>query len=76
MNALDLQRRLEQEPDFILLKRFSNSLAELLERYPEGAPENVIAKALGMEEDEVEEFYQRVVLKLRRNMGVVVDSIR
>jgi hypothetical protein len=59
------QERLETEPDFILIRRFDYSLKRLVERYPEGAPDRIIAQALGIEEHEVQEIYRGVVLKLK-----------
>jgi len=57
--------KLDTDPDFILLARFDNSLAKALERYPDGAPDHVIARALGVSEDELERRYQAIVAKLR-----------
>ena len=57
--------KLDTDPDFILLARFDNSLAKALERYPDGAPNHVIARALGVSEDELERRYQAIVAKLR-----------
>jgi hypothetical protein len=56
---------LAEDPDYILVKRFNYSLVKLLERYPDGAPPNVVAAALGMTEDEVEKRYQAIVKSLR-----------
>lgn len=58
------------DPDYIALKRFDYSLAKLLERYPDGASDKIIAQALKIEESEVEELYQEIVEKLRRVMVV------
>lgn len=57
--------KLDTDPDFILLARFDNSLAKALERYPDGAPDHVIARALGVSEAELEKRYQAIVAKLR-----------
>lgn len=62
------QRRLEQDPDYILLTRYDNSLKRLLERYPDGAPDRIIGQAIGMSELEVQEAYEAIVRKLRRMM--------
>lgn len=63
-----IRERIETEPDFIAIKRFDYSLNKLLERYPEGVPTRVIAQALMMEESEVEELYQKIIAKLRKNL--------
>ena len=70
MSPQELRKRVETEADFVNLKRFNYSLEKLLERYPEGCPNRVIAHALDIAEDEVEELYQMAVCKLRVLMGV------
>lgn len=67
--AID-KKRLENDPDYIALKRFDYSLKKLLERYPEGAPDRIIANALLVPEEDVEEMYGLTVQKLRDMMGV------
>lgn len=70
MTSDEVRKRLLEDPDFVYLPRFNNSLAKLLERYPEGVPEKLQAQALMMTEDEVKALDARVVVKLRRFMGV------
>lgn len=65
-NSLNL---LNTDEDFIAIKRFDFSLSQLLERYPDGAPDSVIASALMIEEDEVALLYESIVDKLREIMG-------
>ena len=61
---------IDTDPDYIASKRFDYSLAKLLERYPDGCPDRVIAAVLLIEEHEVEQCYNRIVEKLRRMMKV------
>jgi hypothetical protein len=61
---------LETDPDFVMLKRFKQSLAEIEARYPEGAPDHIIAGALGMREGSVQKEYDRIVDKLRKGMEI------
>lgn len=70
MNPIEAKKKVETEPDFIALKRFDFSLEKLLERYPEGCPDRIIANALMIAEAEVEELYEKAVAKLRIIMGV------
>jgi len=70
MNEEDARKRLNEEPDFVNAKRYEYSLAQLEERYPDGAPDNIIANALMIDEEEVEAEYGKVVEKLRDIMGV------
>ena len=61
---------LTTDPDFICMKRFGFSLKRLMERYPEGAPDSVIAQALNITEAEVERRYQNIIQVLRVGVGV------
>jgi hypothetical protein len=51
------------------MSRFDNSLAKALERYPDGAPDHVIARALGITEADLERKYLEIVAKLRKEVG-------
>lgn len=70
MNIYEQKKRVEEEPDFIALKRFGYSLAKLLERYPDGCPDKIAAQALGMTEAEYKELYHKAVAKLKIIMNV------
>ena len=74
MNPDDMRKKLLTDRDFIALKRFDFSLAKVIEKYPNGVPDKLIAAALLMSEEEVEELYQRVVQKMRARMDVEVDD--
>lgn len=56
------------DPDFILIKRFDNSMKKLMERYPEGVPDKIIAQALGVDERRLGTMYDAIVEKLRKYM--------
>jgi hypothetical protein len=56
-------------PDYIYLKRYGNSMQRLIKRYPDGCPAHIIASALDITEEQVEERYQEVVTKLQDRMG-------
>ena len=70
MNYEQVKKKIDSEPDYIYSKRFGNSLAACVERYPEGASTKLIAQVLLMTEEEVEETYLQVVEKLRDIMKV------
>jgi hypothetical protein len=70
MTPAEARRKVENDPDFIALKRFEYSLGKLVERYPDGCPDRIIAAALLMAEGNIEEMYQTAVAKLRIIMGV------
>jgi hypothetical protein len=63
-------KRIDTDPDFIYCKRFDNSLEKCLDRHPDGAPTKLIAQALMMTEEQVEELYTGVVQKLRKIMKI------
>lgn len=56
---------LETDPNFINSKRFGYSLKALAERYPDGAPDRIIASALSIPIVEVSAAYDRVVEKIQ-----------
>jgi hypothetical protein len=72
MTLEEIRHKIDTDPDFVHAKRFDNSLKILLEKYPEGAPAKVVAQALLLTEEEVEDLYQKAVVKLRRVMKVEV----
>ncbi len=61
---------LESDEDYVALKRFGYSLKQTLERYPDGLPTHLIAQALKMDEEEVEDRYEAIVAQLRELMKV------
>jgi hypothetical protein len=61
--------RINTDEDFINIKRFDYSLESLLERYPDGVPDRIIAQALNVSEGEVSGLYKSVVVRLRKLMG-------
>jgi hypothetical protein len=72
-NVFEAKKRVAEERDYVAIKRFDFSLEKLVKRYPDGAPIHVIAEALMISEPEVEELYQKAVVKLRHIMGVEVE---
>lgn len=70
MTGTEVRRKVKHDPDFVYLKRFNYSIQELLERYPEGAPDRLIAQGLLLTEEELDTLYENILEKLRRAMGV------
>jgi hypothetical protein len=70
MSVYEQKKRVSEDPDYVALKRFEFSLLKLIDRYPEGCPDKVIAQALLVSEEEVEELYQKAIARLRLIMGV------
>lgn len=67
-NLQKIKDLIDLDPDFIAIKRFDFSLKKALERYPDGAPDKVIAQALNMSEEELKVLYESVLEKLRKKM--------
>lgn len=65
----EAQKLLQTEEDFVYSRRFNFSLEELKRRHPDEAPERITAAVLMLTEDEVKQFYDRVVAKLRAKMA-------
>lgn len=76
MDEADIaQHLIYSDEDFVNFKRYDNSLAKLLERYPvekypDGCPDRIVALALMIDEEDVRSAWEDVVVKLRFAMGV------
>lgn len=70
MTEEDIKFKILTEPDFVNLKRFNYSIDTALEKHPDGLPDKMIAQALMISEEEVQECYASVIEKLRSLMGV------
>jgi hypothetical protein len=74
VTTADAQILIQSDPDYIYSKRFNYSLNELKERYPDGCPDRIIAAVLMITEDDVQIWYEKIVEKLRNQMGLT-DSL-
>lgn len=61
MTDEEIKKRIATDPDFVFFPRFDNSLKKLKERYPQEAPDKIIALALMLPEEEVEPMWERIV---------------
>jgi DNA-directed RNA polymerase specialized sigma24 family protein len=59
------EKKLLNEPDFVLVKRFDYSLKRMIERKPDGLSNKAIGQALGIPEEEVEEKLAEILKKLK-----------
>jgi hypothetical protein len=66
----DVKQMLEEIPDYIAIKRYGNSLTALQKRYPDAIPSHIVALALELTEEAVEERYQQIVSCLKSQMGI------
>lgn len=70
MKSTEAKEKIDNDPDFVYIKRFDFSLRQLVEKHPGGVPDRVVAAALMLTEDDVEEIYNEIVVKLREAMKV------
>lgn len=61
---------IQTDEHFICSKRYGNNIDRLAERYPDGAPDRIVAAAFLMTEDDVEKSWRELVEKLRDYVGV------
>ncbi len=73
MNDEEIMHRLKTEPDFIAIKRFDHSIAELEKKHPDGCPDRLIAAALNIEEADVHERMRRIVETCKIQMRITED---
>jgi hypothetical protein len=63
-------KNLQEDPNYIILKRYNFSIERLLERYPDGVPDHIIAEALDLTADELNQQYAEIISCLRDKMRV------
>lgn len=61
------QEKISTDPDYVCAPKHRNSLATLIERYPNGAPDSVIAKVLLIKPEQVKAMFEKILLKLKEN---------
>jgi hypothetical protein len=57
--------RIDTDDDFVVAPKYGNSLKELIKHYPNGVPQSVICRALGITNEQYEKIYSSAILKLR-----------
>lgn len=74
MKTKEILRLINEDPNFVHLKRFDYSLEKVLDRFPDGVPNRMISAALMISEEEVEEISKSAILKIRAALGVEVED--
>jgi hypothetical protein len=64
----EIVRRLLSEEDFVFAPRYQNSLKALVEKYPDGVPDKIVAQALQIDVEEVPEAFARTVAKIKKQI--------
>lgn len=57
--------RLEVDRDFILSKRYNNSLHLIIKDNPNGIPDRIICRVLQIQQEDLEKIYNRAILSMR-----------
>ncbi len=65
----EVQRLIDEDPDFVNLKRYGYSLKAVLKAFPDGCPEKLIVQGL-LIADDIESIEAGIIAKLRIAMGV------
>jgi hypothetical protein len=68
---VEINNMVSDQADFILLRRYNYSLQKLVDKYPDGCPDHIIATALGVDEAAVKERFSKIVACLRDRIGVL-----
>jgi hypothetical protein len=70
MTTEEAHAQLQSNPDFVNLKRYGYSLTAVMEQFPNGCPDKLIAQALLITEDDVKALDEGITAKLRSAMKV------
>lgn len=69
MDKSDIQKRINEEEDYVRCPKFSNSLNKFLAKNDDGVENSVIARLLMIPEEKVEEIYDQAVDKIKAEMA-------
>lgn len=64
-----MNRKVDEDPDYIVAPKYNNSLRELLAAKPNGISDSFICSALEMSLDELGQTYRSALNKLRIALG-------
>lgn len=64
------KRKMDDDEDYIDYPKFKNSIKKLIDKYPDGVDNEVIAKVLNLTVEEIEEDYASAIKKLQDSLGV------
>lgn len=64
----DIVYLLHHDETFVNSKRFGYSIDAVVQRYPDGAPDNVICQLLDIDQHTLDALYRQVVASLRSMM--------
>lgn len=68
MDKDDIQKRIQEDEDYIKCPKCSNSVDKFVAKNPKGVDNAVIGRLLVMPEEKVEEIYEEAVELLKKDM--------
>lgn len=68
MDREEIQKRIQEEEDYVRAPKFSNSLTKFLAKNSEGIENAAIARLLMITEEEVEAIYADAISQLQEEM--------
>lgn len=69
MDKKKLAEQVNNDPDFINLPKYNNSLTTFLGEHPNGTSDSVICKALCITQEELDILLKNVIIKLQESVG-------
>lgn len=70
VNPKDQRIKIHQDPDWVNLKRYGNSLETLLVKFSDGVPDKIICNALMIDESTLQDIWETIVNKLKHILKV------
>ena len=61
-------QRIDTDADFIVSKKYNNSLSTLLQDYPDGVPDRVICKVLQLSLEDFKKHYKCDIITLKETL--------
>jgi hypothetical protein len=77
MNPKDkerLQRKIEEDSDFIYCPRLNNSMDSFIRTHPDGVDNERISKVLLVDEEEVRSIFESALRKIRKKLGLDIEE--
>jgi len=68
MSDQEKDPRIETDRDYIVSKKYNNSLSLLLKSYPDGVPDKIICKTLQISQEELEKIKKNAIIRLKRSL--------
>lgn len=68
----EVYKKIQEDDDYVHCPKLDNSLKKVLNKNPDGLPDNKIADMLCISIDEVEIIYQSAIKKIRQKLKIEV----